>query len=181
MSIKHSLLALLADGPATASNLQQRFHDELGGLWPLNPGQIAQTLSRFERDGWAEVSAYTTGPTGRKAAQYQLTDSGHEHLAQWWSDAVTPAASDRDELVVKVAFAAQRDDVDVVDVLDSQRFATVEEIRKLTQQAREIPQERTPQRLAVERRIFELEAQARWLDRVEALAPSAPTAKKDKK
>ena len=61
-------------------------------------------------------------------------------------------------------------------MLDAQRFATVRQLRELNRQAAELPAERSAQRLAVERHIFDLESLSRWLDRVESLAnPSTPT------
>ena len=67
MSTKHSVLALLSDGPATASHIKQRFADSFDELWPLNMGQVAQTLSRLERDGLIANAGELTGPTGRRA------------------------------------------------------------------------------------------------------------------
>ena len=63
MSIKHSLLALLADGPRSASQLQQQFSDRTQAVWPLNIGQVTQTLARLERDGRpGHVEAPRPGP-----------------------------------------------------------------------------------------------------------------------
>ncbi|WP_293768579.1 PadR family transcriptional regulator [uncultured Corynebacterium sp.] len=172
MSIKHTLLAELTRGPATASALQHSFAVAMDELWPLNIGQVAQTLTRLERDGLVERSGTTTGPTGRKAELYAITSAGRAELDSWWTTAIARPANDRDELVMKVALAAQRPDVNLLTVLDNQRFATLQAVRELTAVARTLPHTRSAQRLAAEHQIFTLEAQLRWLDRVEALSAS---------
>ncbi len=119
MSTKHSVLALLSDGPATASHIKQRFADSFDELWPLNMGQVAQTLSRLERDGLIANAGELTGPTGRRATSYAITDAGREELEAWWTSPAHKPAIERDELVLKVTLAAQRSDVDVITVLDA--------------------------------------------------------------
>ena len=180
MSVKHSVLALLSEEPATASHIKTRFADSFDGLWPLNMGQVAQTLSRLERDGLITTDGELTGPTGRRATSYAITDAGRTELAEWWTSTTHKDSIERDELVLKVTLAARRSDVDVIAVLDAQRFATVRQLRELNRQAAELPAERSAQRLAVERQIFDLESLSRWLDRVESLTnPSAPTSSEE--
>ncbi len=170
MSIKSSLLALLAEQSSSASQLQQRFLALTEEVWPLNMGQVTQTLARLERDGFVEPAGQVTGPTGRVAETYRLTDAGHASAESWWSTPVLRAKTERDELVIKVCLAAARRDVDLLSLLDRQRRATLRELRDLNRTTRELGSTRTAERLQLERRIYDLEAEARWLDRVEALA-----------
>ncbi|MFW9191929.1 PadR family transcriptional regulator [Corynebacterium striatum] len=170
MSMKHSLLSLLSARPATASQLQHEFADVMEGLWPLNIGQVSQTLKRLERDNFIAESGEVTGPTGRKAVEYSITEEGRSELAAWWTRSVGKQPIERDELVLKIALAASRSDVDALKILDTQRFATMKQLRILNQQASEMPEERSARRLALEREIFDLEALSRWLDRAESLA-----------
>lgn len=180
MSVKHSVLALLSEEPATASHIKNRFAECFENLWPLNMGQVAQTLTRLERDGFIAVDGEVTGPTGRRATSYALTAAGRDELATWWTSTTHKDSIERDELVLKVTLAARRSDVDVIAVLDAQRFATVRHLRELNRQAADLPAERSAQRLAVERQIFDLESLSRWLDRVESLAnPSTPDTTKE--
>ena len=53
MSIRHSLLALLVEGDAYGNQLRTAFEERTGGTWPLNIGQVYQTLDRLVRDGLA--------------------------------------------------------------------------------------------------------------------------------
>ncbi|AIT60543.1 PadR family transcriptional regulator [Corynebacterium doosanense] len=172
MSIRHALEALLADEPRSASQLQQDYADATAHVWPLNIGQVTQTLARLQRDGLAESAGQQTGPSGHTSELYQLTEAGRADLESWWSNATAAAVTGRDELVTKVTFAAARADVDLIELLDTQRAAVMADLRELNRRARTLPSSRRTDRLLVERRIFDLEAQARWLDRVEALTES---------
>ncbi len=177
MSIKHALLALLLDAPRSASQLQSRFADTTAGVWPLNIGQVAQTLGRLQRDGHIQLAGTTTGPSGRSTDTYQITASGREIIRQWFHTPVTQPVAERDELVAKVTLAQTRPELDMITLLDTQRASIMEDLRALNRRARNLPGTRTTDRLLVEKRIFDLEAQARWLDRVEAL--HAPTSESE--
>ena len=56
MSVRHGLLALLAEGPSYGYQLRTRLQGRTGGTWPLNIGQVYTTLSRLERDGLVEAT-----------------------------------------------------------------------------------------------------------------------------
>lgn len=176
MPIKHSLLALLADGPRSASQLQQQFNDRTQAVWPLNIGQVTQTLGRLERDGLIETAGTITGANNRPADTHRLTTAGRELLTAWWTTPVHRAATERDELVIKISLAAHDPGIDLIGLLDRQRRSTIRQLRELNRTARSLGDTRTADRLQVERRIFDLEAEARWLDRVEALT-NPPTPK----
>lgn len=174
MSIKYALLALLLDEPRSASQLQSRFADATAGVWPLNIGQVSQTLGRLHRDGHIESAGVITGPSGHSAERYQLTSSGRALVDAWFTTPVAQPTADRDELVTKVTLAQTRTDLDLIHLLDTQRASIMEELRALNRRTRTLPDTRTTDRLLVEKRIFELEAQARWLDRVETLHAPIP-------
>ncbi len=171
MAIKHALLALLSKQSNSASGLQQAFHDLFDSTQPLNIGQVSQTLHRLERDGLISDTGPVARPTGHQTSQYCLTKVGTDALKQWWSAPVLSPLTDRDELVTKVTLAAVDETIDLIDILDTQRATILKQLRELNNQARNLPVERTASRLLIERRIFDLEAEARWLDRIEALSP----------
>lgn len=171
MSIKFSLLALLLDGPRSASQLQRSFAEATDEVWPLNIGQVTQTLARLQRDGLIDTAGTTTGPSGHTAETYRLTTLGHNILQEWWDSPVLSPAAERDELVTKVSLAARRADIDLIRLLDEQRRAVMAKLRELNRGARQLPETRTAERLLHEHQIFLLESQARWLDRVESLHP----------
>lgn len=178
MFIKYPLMALLRPGPRTAGQLRQEFNHATGDIWPLNMGQVSQTLTRLERDELTQPAGTTTGPTGRQAQLYELTDAGRQELQTWWTAPIDPAPvrHERDELVLKFLMADTAPGVNLIELLDAQRFANLRHLRELNATLRDLPETRNAARLNAEKRIVELEAQARWLDRVEALnSPQEPT------
>ncbi|MEV5574757.1 PadR family transcriptional regulator [Spirillospora sp. NPDC052269] len=82
MSLRHGLLGLLAEGPASGYDLARRFTEALGLVWPARHPQIYIELSRLEEAGLIEVESH--GPRGRKA--YRITDEGLAEVRRWLAD-----------------------------------------------------------------------------------------------
>jgi DNA-binding PadR family transcriptional regulator len=51
MSLRHALIGLLADQPASGWDLTKRFQDVLGSVWPAGHPQIYGELRRLQDDG----------------------------------------------------------------------------------------------------------------------------------
>ncbi|WP_270072327.1 PadR family transcriptional regulator [Streptomonospora mangrovi] len=79
MSLRHGLLGLLAEGPASGYDLARRFQESLGLVWPAQHPRIYVELTRLAKEGLAEVESH--GPRGRKA--YRITDAGVAEVRQW--------------------------------------------------------------------------------------------------
>ncbi|MCK7637293.1 PadR family transcriptional regulator [Corynebacterium sp. P7202] len=174
MSIRFALLGLLNDEPCGAGKLRQHFEDRTQGIWPMNIGQVYQTIQRLDRDGLIEKVG-TDNSTNRPADIYATTDAGRAALEQWWNEPTLRPRNDRDDLVIKIAVAAVVRGVDNRALIQGQREATMRELRDITLSKASTPPARTAQRLLLERRIFDLEAEARWLDHIETLAePEGP-------
>ncbi|GGB47387.1 transcriptional regulator [Flexivirga endophytica] len=165
MSIKHSLLALLQSGPMYGAQLRQEFEHRTGGTWPLNVGQVYTTLGRLERDALV-VSTGAADEEGRIA--YQLTDAGRAEVQQWWSVPVGREQTPRNELAIKLALAVTLPGVDVQQIVQTQRTATMTHLRDLTRLKRGADGEDLAWELVLESLIFADEAEVRWLDHVEA-------------
>lgn len=165
MSIKHSLMALLTHGPMYGAQLRSEFEARTGGTWPLNVGQVYTTLDRLERDGLVQ-------PVERAADEsriaYRLTDAGAEHVGNWWRTPVSRDAIPRNELAIKLALAVTVPGVDVVAVVQAQRVATLRHLQELTTLKRRTADADLAWALVVENLIYAAEAEARWLDHVEA-------------
>ena len=173
MSIKHSLLALLATNPMYGAQLRQEFETRTGGTWPLNVGQVYTTLSRLERDGLVEGSG-EADDEGR--IEYRLTDDGRAEVDHWWSAPVDRAQTPRDELAIKLALAVTLPGVDVPRVVQTQRTATMTHLRDLTRLKRDAGDD-LAWSLVLESLVFQSEAEIRWLDHVESrLAQARPAA-----
>lgn len=172
MSVKHVLLELLAETPAGSYQLKQAFEECTGGIWPMNIGQVYQTVQRLERDGLVEIVG-ETGEGNRRADIYGVTEGGREALREWWQTPVVKAESDRDDLVMRMILATKAPPVDVVDQIQQQRLAVLREIRTATTELREHDGSNLTQYLQLQRRIFNLEAEDRWLEHIEQIVTRA--------
>jgi DNA-binding PadR family transcriptional regulator len=182
MSIKFALLSLLAEEPASVGHLRSTFEERTGHTWPVNVGQVYQTVQRLTRDGLVEVTGTEAGQSGRHTDLFAPTAAGLAELRDWWEAPVLPPRNDRDDLVIKTAMAASSPPgqlpEDLTLLIHRQRLATLDELRTLTTEKAATPAVRSADRLLLERRIFDLESQIRWLDHIETLPP-APTTPED--
>ncbi len=168
MSIRHSLLALLARGPRHGYQLRTEFETATGGTWPLNVGQVYSTLGRLERDGLV----LRGGQDEEGRLEYTLTERGAEEVRRWFATPLTRAERPRDELAVKLALALTSPGVDVRAVVQAQRAATLRTMRDLTRLKSSAEGPAWP--LVLESMIFQAEAEIRWLDHCETTLLHAP-------
>ena len=82
MSLRHALLGLLAEGPASGYDLARRFEQPLGAIWPAKHPQIYSELIRLAGDG--HIAAEAEGPRRRK--EYRITETGRAELRRWLVD-----------------------------------------------------------------------------------------------
>lgn len=192
MSIKFALLSLLAEQPASVGQLKSTFEQRTHDTWPVNVGQVYQTVQRLLRDGLVEITtdssgtAPGSGPSGRQPGRHTEvfvpTADGLAELNHWWREPILPPPNYRDDLVIKTAMAAATTPgslpagLSFTDVLHEQRLAVLGELRELTIRKAQIPPSTAADRLQLERRIFDLESQIRWLDQIEQFPAAPPTA-----
>jgi len=79
MSLRHALIGLLAEQPASGWDLTRRFEDLLGTVWPAGHPQIYGELRKLQDDGFIEIES--EGPRRRKT--YRVTESGVEEVRRW--------------------------------------------------------------------------------------------------
>jgi DNA-binding PadR family transcriptional regulator len=163
VSVKLGLLALLDERPMYGYQLHTTFKERTGATWPLNIGQVYTTLSRLERDGLVEAA----GDDGDGHQIYALTDAGRTELGAWFATPVARADRPRDELAIKLAVALTVGGVDVREVLQTQRSATLRDLQELTRQKLRAREDDLAYLLAVDSLIFQAEAEVRWLDSCE--------------
>jgi DNA-binding PadR family transcriptional regulator len=82
MSLRHALLGLLAEAPASGWDLSRRFQDVLGSVWPAGHPQIYGELRKLEEDNLIEVAS--EGPRRRK--EYRVTATGLTEVRRWLTD-----------------------------------------------------------------------------------------------
>jgi len=161
MSVKHALLTLLGDGPMHGYQLRSEFDACTGSTWSLNIGQVYTTLARLERDGLVEQ--IDGGDEGQR--RYAITDAGRSEVSGWFSTPV-PSEPPRNELAIKLAFAARTPGCDVSRIVQIQRAATLRTLQDYTR-AREKAGGDLSWLLVIESLIFAAEAEIRWLDHCE--------------
>jgi len=176
MSVRFGLLALLAEAPTHGYQLKTAFERRTGGSWAINIGQVYTTLQRLERDGLVEELG-----SDADRHDYRITESGRAQLEAWFVDPVVAAAPPRDELTIKVLLAVAAGDIDVTDVLQRQRRASVEQLQAYTRRkAQADPDRDVPYLILLDALIFRTEAEIRWLDaseaRVRHMSTQRPTA-----
>lgn len=174
MSVRQSLLAILDQGPCYGYQLRAEFDRRTGSTWPLNVGQIYNTLERLERDGLVERD----DADDQGHVFWRITDAGRAEVASWLASPVERGQGTRDELAIKLALAATLPGVDVAAVIQTQRRATLAQLQTLQRAKTAGTGRETPEELAwllvVDSMIFQAEAEARWLDHTEQRLANHP-------
>ena len=162
MAIRSSLLALLSERDSYGYELKRLFEERTGGSWPVNIGQVYSTLTRLERDGLVE----SVGEDDAGHVVYRATDSGRATSAEWFLSPVVNEQAPRDELVIKLALAMNSPGIDVPQLLNSQRASSLRRMQELTRLKSDSGHD-PAWLLVVDRLLFDVEAELRWLDHCE--------------
>ncbi|MBU3062525.1 PadR family transcriptional regulator [Nocardia sp. NEAU-G5] len=99
MSLRHALLGLLADQPASGYDLLQRFARSLDNVWSASQTQVYTELTKLAGEGL--ITASEEGPRRRK--EYALTPAGDAELRNWLgtTESKTPT---RNEMLLRIFF-----------------------------------------------------------------------------
>lgn len=172
MSVRQSLLAILAQGACYGSQLRAEFDRRTGSTWPLNVGQISHTLERLERDGLvARAGADRAGHV-----LWRATDAGTAVVAAWLRTPVERPSGTRDELAVKLAVATTLPGVDAAEVIALERAAAaarLDELRLSAEIDAQAPEE-FARSLLLDSLVFAAEAELRWLDHLDERLAAHP-------
>jgi DNA-binding PadR family transcriptional regulator len=165
MSVRHSLLALLNEGPKYGLQLQQEFESKTGEIWPINIGQVYTTLQRLERDGLVESE-----PDGAESRQkgFRLTLAGDRELTDWLRTPPDLTTPPRDELLIKVLIALRMPGVDIHELLQVHRRYLVETMQRYTHLKAEAAEHDVAPALVIDSELFRLDGVVRWLDAADA-------------
>ncbi|MFD0289731.1 PadR family transcriptional regulator [Streptomyces lutosisoli] len=99
MSLRHALLGLLSERPASGYDLLKLFETSLATAWPATQSQIYTELTKLAGTGLINVAA--EGPRGRK--EYALTDEGLAELRHWLTE-TKPQRNTRSDILLRVFF-----------------------------------------------------------------------------
>ncbi len=161
MSVRHALLALLSEEPKYGLQLREEFEARTGEVWPLNVGQVYQTLQRLERDGLVESDGSADeGPQ----KGFRITPDGMAELASWLRTPPDLASPPRDELVMKVLMAVRVPGTDVHEVIQAHRRYLVQLMQQWTRIKDDEAEFDLSLALVVDAELFRLDAVIRWLD-----------------
>ncbi|WP_144877246.1 PadR family transcriptional regulator [Microbacterium sp. 1.5R] len=163
MSVRQSLLAILAQGPCYGYQLRHEFVRRTGSVWPLNVGQIYNTLERLERDGLVRRD----GADAQGHVYWEITSPGLAEVDLWLSRAVERTLAPRDEVAIKIALAATLPGADAAAVIDEERAAAegrLAELRMMRASRDEAGPEGLAHSLVLDSLIFSAEAESQWLE-----------------
>lgn len=82
MSLRHALLGLLAERPASGYDLLKQFETSLAMVWPAQQSQVYGELGKLHEAGLIEI----TGTGARNRREYGITDAGRTELRQWLTE-----------------------------------------------------------------------------------------------
>jgi DNA-binding PadR family transcriptional regulator len=128
VSVRLSLLAILDQGPCYGYQLRTEFERRTGSTWPVNVGQIYNTLDRLVRDRLATK----TEPMDAGQTYFEITQAGSSEVARWFGSAVLPRDAAANELAIKVAMAVTLPGVDAVAVLRIQQAEVERMLAEIT-------------------------------------------------
>lgn len=168
MSLKFAILGVLSIDDCHGYQLKSECEQRLG-VSAINVGQVYTTIERLERADLVQPVA-AAEEAGR--ITYRISAAGRVALAEWLQTPVAPNTDGRDDLANKLALAATLPGVEVQPIITKQRMATLGHLQLLTTAKRALldqPDRDLPWQLNLDRQIFSLEAELRWLDHVEGL------------
>jgi len=171
VSLSYALLGFAEERPRYPYAMKQAFEGVFGDFWPLNYGQVHQTLEALTKKN---LLAKSPDPQDPSRNIYAITAAGSAELAAWRAEVgkvkVRPL---RDDIFLRLHMyaAGGHEDDAFRETLHEYRIEHAKHLRKLTLE-RSI-QDRTPvgtglpvERLLIEAAVEHAEADVRWLDRV---------------
>ncbi len=164
MSVRHGLLALLAERPRHGYELRSEFEARTGTTWPLNVGQVYTTLNRLERDGC--VLASSEGDAGQQ--YYEITAEGRAEVTTWFTTPVRRESRPRDELAIKLALAVGNHDIDLAAVIQAQRSDSIRALQDYTRLKARAGAGDLAWLLVLDAMVFQTGAEVGWLDHCES-------------
>lgn len=160
MSVRQSLLAILAQGACYGYQLRAELERRSGSDWMVNVGQIYNTLDRLERDGLVVKGAVDA----QGHVYYAATEAGAASASAWLLRPLPQASTARDEIATKIALAATLPGIDAEEATRAERDAAAD--RLADARAAAIEEHDLARSIAHEARVARAEAELRWLERV---------------
>lgn len=171
MSISHALLGLLARAPMHGYELKAAFEAELASLLTLNYGQLYPALDKLETDGLVAKERIAQDDRPDKKV-YSITPEGRAELARWLGEPSAPPKLNRDEFTFKLMATGVLSLAEARRLVHRQRQVCMQAMGEWTRGRAALDQRREPVGyLLAESAILRLEADLKWLERVEEMLP----------
>lgn len=170
MSIKHALLALLANQPTHGYELKKRFDEKLGALWPLQQAQIYNNLRLMEKSGLIVLDETIEQDDLPDRKNFRLTADGERELWAWVTSPLRSSRKLKDEFYLKLTTLAKvlHEPEALRKLLWTQRTVYLQHLRDLEQSLSSMEEQGDEVTAALlEGAILHTEADLTWLDRVE--------------
>lgn len=169
LSVRHAILALLAQEPRHGYELHSLFQAIVGGagVWPLSHAQVYTTLGRLEDSGLV-VKTATRRVGGPDQHVFDITSSGREELDRWYATGIQ-STHQRDEVFLKITLALLDEHADPEAIIREQRATLYRDLHELTTRRNEVRNaSELPQALLLDKAIMHIEADLRWLEMAES-------------
>ena len=167
MSVRHTLLGLLAKAPRYGYELRASFMALAGGeeAWEVKPAQIYTTLNRMVEAGLVEK---VSSAGGDEKDFYRIAPAGQTELEKWLGEG---ALSDpqQDAFFLKLMLSLELPEVDAARLIQTQRGTLYQELHRITTLRTTLdPHTELARILLMDKAIMHLEADLRWLDMIES-------------
>jgi len=170
MSVRYTLLGLLAQRPRHGYELHAAFEAVMGGEenWDVKPAQIYSTLARLQESGHIVEEMDGADVEGVDRRVYAITEKGQADLAAWFN-APVEREHQRDEIFAKIMLAIATGVARPRKVIQIQRAKLYQNLHAITAQRGKVdPQKDLAHILLLDSAVMHIEADLRWLDMVEA-------------
>jgi DNA-binding PadR family transcriptional regulator len=179
MSIKHVLLALLAEEPTHGYELKRQFDETIGRLWPVQQAQIYNNLRLLEKDGLIELDARVEQENLPDRKNYRVTIAGQQELTGWIQAPVHTSRQLKDDFYLKLATLATvlNQPERLSELIWRQREVYLQHLRDLERALADAERQGDAVTASLlDGAILHAEADLAWLDRCETrlLAGGAP-------
>jgi len=180
MSLKHVLLALLAEEPNHGYELKKRYDEALGTLWPLQQAQIYNNLRLLEKADQITLDNRVAQENLPDQKVYRVTETGAAALAEWLSTPVPSSRQLKDDLYLKLSTLAsiRQQSPQLSELLWRQRQVYLQQLRELERALTDAEMQNDEVTASLlDGAILHAEADLVWLDRIEArlLHPGQPS------
>ncbi len=166
MLLRYAILGLLDGQELHGYRIKAVFEERIGPLWPLNFGQIYQTLKDLRRRGLVEGRFDRgSGHVGRWV--YTITAKGRRALETWIARSPRRPQTERDEMMVRLLVLERRPVEARLAQLAAQERVYREWVASLAIQRRDCDPDtdrgRWLRALATDAAIFHAQAHLAWL------------------